>query len=102
MVNIACRVPNGIMIRRSKTGFDDGTGDGVKPIVHDGPGIRLNGPSALHTGAGNTDRQDLAPGITEVDAEWWSAWLAQNQSNALVTMGQVYALDEEPLPNPTT
>lgn len=100
MVKVACLIPNGIMIRRSKQGFDDGTGDGVKPMIHDGPGIRLNGPSSLHTGAGATDRQDLPVAITEVEDEWWAAWLEQNQNSPLVTMKQVYVLSED-AENPT-
>ena len=79
MVKVACTVVNGIMIRRSKPGFDDGTGDGMKPMVHDGPGIRLNGPSALHTGAGNTTREDLDPVITEVDDEWMKPGLSRTR-----------------------
>jgi len=101
MVTIACRVPNGIMIRRSKKGADDGTGDGVQMMAHDGPGIRLNGPSALHTGAGATSRGDLPPGLTEVESEWWDAWLAQNQQNPLITMEQVYLAPED-AENPMT
>lgn len=93
MVKIACHVVNGIMIRLSQEGFDDGTGN--KPMVHDGPGVRLNGPSALHTGAGNTAPPDLPPVVTEVDDEWWAAWLKQNAQSPLVTMKQVHLLDEE-------
>lgn len=100
-VKIACHVPNGIMIRKSKAGPDDGTGDGVKMMGHDGPGVRLNGPSSLHTGAGNTVRQDLPPGLTAVEGEWWDAWLAQNQENPLIKLKQVYVAPEE-AENPTT
>jgi len=100
MVKVACLIPNGIMIRLSKVGWDDGTRDGVKPMVHDGPGVRLNGPSPLHTGAGNTSPPDLDPGITEVDAEWWGKWLTQNALNPAVEMKQIYLL-EEAKPNPT-
>ncbi len=102
MVKIACHIPNGIVIRRSKIGPDDGTGDGVKMMGHDGPGIRLNGPSSLHTGAGNTERPDLPPGITEVPDDWWSAWFAQNDGkNPLLTMNQVHVLKEDG-ENPTS
>lgn len=96
MVQIACHVPNGIYIRRSKAGFDDGTGDGQKSVAHDGPAIRLNGPSSLHTGAGNTMGEDLPPGLTEIDPEWWDAWLAQNAKNPLVTQKQVYLYEPPP------
>ena len=100
-VKIACHVPNGIIIRLAKIGPDDGTGDGEKMMGHDGPGVRLNGPSALHTGAGNTSRGDLPPGLTDVEEGWWAAWLAQNPKNPLVTMKQVYVAPEE-AENPTT
>ncbi len=95
LVKVACHVPNGIMIRRSKAGYDDGTGDGVRETVHDGPGVRLNGPSAIHTGAGATSRADLPPGLTDVESEWWDAWLAQNQQNPLITMKQIYVQPDE-------
>lgn len=98
-VRIACRIPNGVAIRLSKVGWDDGTG--VKPTVHDGPGIRLNGPSPLHTGAGNTSPDDLEPGITDVDAEWWGKWLAQNRLNPAVQLKQIFLLEEEAKSNPT-
>lgn len=101
MVKIACMVPNGILIRLSKPGFDDGTGDGVKMIAHDGPAIRLSGPSSLHTGVGATHRDDLEPGVTEIDDAWWAKWLSQNENNTLVTLGMVKVLPEEPTgPNP--
>lgn len=101
-VKVACTFPNGLMIRKSKPGVDDGTGDGEKMPAHDGPGVRLNGPSALHTGVGATQRDDLPPGITEVDGEWWDAWLAQNPENPLITQKVIYLLEEdEPDPNPT-
>lgn len=101
VVRIACLIPNGIAIRLSKIGWDDGTGDGVKPMVHDGPGIRLNGPSSLHAGAGNTSPVDVEPGVTEVDEEWWGKWLTQNARNPAVEMKHIFVLPEEEKPNPT-
>lgn len=92
---VACRVPNGVVIRLSKPGVDDGTGTGLREFAHDGPGIRLNGPSSLHTGAGNTDGHDLDPGITEVDAEWMGKWVAQHALDPLVLQRQVYVADGE-------
>jgi hypothetical protein len=104
LVKVACHVPNGIMIRRYKAGFDDGTGDNVKPMVHEGAAVRLNGTGALQTGAGSTHRDDIPPGITEIDAEWWAAWLGENAGNPLVTGKYIFAIkedDEEPTANPT-
>jgi hypothetical protein len=92
---VGCRIVNGIMIRLSKPGFDDGTGDGMRPMIHDGPGVRLKGPSSLHTGAGATERADLQPEFTEVDAEWFAAWLEQHKLDPLVAMEQVYLYKEE-------
>lgn len=96
IVRVACTVPNGVMIRMTKAGPDDGTGDGQKMMGHEGPGVRLNGPSSLQTGAGATERRDLAPGITEVDAEWMARWLDQNGLNPLVAQGAVRVLEENP------
>lgn len=108
MVKIACTFPNGIFIRKSKPGVDDGTGDGEKMPGHDGPAIRLNGPSALHTGVGATQRTDLPPGLTEVEDDWWNVWLGQNEKNPLITQKVIYVVEEEkpdenptPLPSPT-
>lgn len=95
-VTVLCRVPNGIMLRLTKQGFDDGTG--FKPQIWDGAGVRLNGPSALHTGAGAPEGVHLDPVETEVDAEWFGKWLAQNAKNPLVVDGAV----KEQAENPTT
>ncbi len=85
------------MIRLSKAGPDDGTGDGVKMMGFDGPGVRLNGPSSLHTGAGNTAGAGLEPGLTSVDAEWFGKWLEQHAQDRLVLEDQVFeAKDENP------
>lgn len=101
-VKVACKVVNGLMIHKWKKGYDDGTGDGVSPFVHDGPGIRLNGPSSLHAGTGNPAGVDVAPGITEIDGEWIAAWLEQNKLNPFVAEGFIYVVDESKGPNPTS
>lgn len=94
-IKVACTVPNGLAIRLFKVGYDDGTGDNVKPMIGDGPGIRLHGPSALHTGVSNTGGIGLEPGITEVDAEWWGLWLKQNEKNPFVGECLVYEFKDE-------
>ncbi len=98
-VKVTCDVVNGVMIRISKPGYDDGTFDGAKMAAWDGPGIRLNGPSALRAGAGNSDGLNQRPGETEVDAEWFDRWLAQNELNPLVAGGHVRKAEEKE--NPT-
>lgn len=95
MVRVGCRVVNGVMIRLSKPGYDDGTGDGMRPTVHDGPGIRLKGPSSLHTGAGATERGDLDPEFTSVEAEWMGKWMEQHALDPLVTLNQVFVEDDK-------
>ena len=101
MVQVACRVPNGIMIALWKPGFDDGTGDGVKPTIRDGAAVRLHGPSGLHTGVNATGGTGLEPGLTDIDGEWWDKWWTANQQNPLVTQKQVYLHEPEPPENPT-
>jgi hypothetical protein len=99
-VQVACRVPGGIMSAHWKPGFDDGTG--VKPTIRDGAAIRLNGPSGVHTGVNATEgSRDLPPGLTEIDAEWWDKWLAANPKNPFVTDKLVYLHEPEPPENPT-
>lgn len=93
-VRVACSVPNGLAIRLFKVGYDDGTGH--NPMIWDGPGIRLNGPSALQAGTNNTTGELIEPGITEVDAEWWGLWLAQNAQNPFVGEHMVYEFKPEP------
>lgn len=99
-VKVACRVPNGVLIRLQKDGPDDGTG---KPFVaHDGPAIRLAGPSSIHTGAGDPFGSTLEPGYTEVDAEWFARWLDQHKLDPMVTQGFIFEAPPEPEENPTT
>lgn len=99
-VTVGCKVLNGVMIRLSKRGYDDGTGDGERPFVHDGPGIRLNGPSALGAGTGDASGQGLEPGLTDVNAEWMASWLDQHKLDPLVTGGHVFVVDETKGENP--
>ena len=98
-MKVACKVLNGLLIQAWKPGYDDGTGDGVKSVIKDGPAVRLNGPSSLHAGAGNSSGAGLEPGITEVDGEWFAAWLEQNKLNPFVAEGLIYAIEEPADPN---
>jgi hypothetical protein len=96
MVKVACTILNGMTICKFKPGYDDGTG--VKPMTRDGLAIRLNGPSSLGAGAGNSDGQGLEPGITEIPDDWgFDAWLKQNEQNPFVAEKLVYLVkDEDP------
>jgi hypothetical protein len=100
MVQVGCRVLNGVVIRRTKQGFDDGTG--FKPIVHDGPGVRLNGPPGANAGVGNSDGLGSEPGITDVDAEWFAAWFEQHKASPMVTEGHVFQVRAHPRAAPAT
>jgi hypothetical protein len=100
MAKVACRIVNGIAIHLGREGFDDGTGDGVKPWVRDGAIVRLKGPSSLMAGAGTTSPV-LEPVINEVDGEWIAKWFAQNAKNPIVTSKMVELVDEGKGPNPT-
>lgn len=92
-VRVACTIPNGLLIRLQRLSKDDGHG---RVMVWDGPGLRLNGPDVgTAGGVGNTSPAGLEPGITEVDAEWWTAWCAQHQKDPLLTDEHVRALPDE-------
>jgi hypothetical protein len=81
---VACKIPGGMQICKWKSGFDDGTGDGVKTTVRDGHAIRLNGPARA---------RGEQFGITEIDADWrFADWLAQNKMNAFVGEGMIYEI----------
>jgi hypothetical protein len=99
-VKVSCTQTNGLSICLFHKGYDDGTG--IRQVVRDGPHIRLNGPSGLIAGTTTGDHSHGgAPGITEVDAEWWSKWLEQNTGkNPLLDAGVVAEVREEENPTP--
>lgn len=92
---VACDIVNGISVRLMKPGFDDGTGDGVKPMIHDGAAVTFRGPSSLHAGTANSSGAGAEPVVTEVDAGWWARWLEQNEKSPIVTGGHLRALEED-------
>lgn len=98
-VRVACMIPNGLMIRLTEVGPDDGTGSGAH-MVAQSAGVRLTGPSSRRMGAGATARQDLDPGVTEVEGSFMEKWLDQNRQNPIVTQRQVWILDENPPTQP--
>ena len=99
MVKVACKVVNGVMLQKWKRGFDDGTGDGEAPTVKDGLAFRLRGPSALHTGAGNTSGADLDPVINDVPDDFrFADWLKQHEKSQFVADGFIYEVKDEENP----
>lgn len=96
-VKIACRVVNGMQLHVFKRGPDDGTG--FRPMVKDGPMVRLAGPSAHEAGVGSTELLDADPCITEVPKAWADAWFEQNRENPFVAQGLIYMLPEDPEPS---
>jgi hypothetical protein len=95
-IKVACHMENGVMLNLFKKGYDDGTGDGVAPTIRDGAGVRLNGPAGK---SGGTNGGESPPGVTEVDGEWFTKWLKQNELNPMVGMNLIYAMQE--VENPT-
>jgi hypothetical protein len=91
MVKVACHMDNGVMLNLFKPGYDDGTGDGVKPTIRDGVGFRLNGPGGK---SGGINGNSVPPGITDVPDKWFEEWLKQNKLNPMVTQNMIYALQE--------
>lgn len=98
-VRVACLIPNGLLIRITQQGPDDGTGSGAH-MVGQSAGVRLNGPSSHRMGAGATGRQDLEPGVKEVEKRFMETWLDQHKLDPTVTMRQVWILDENPPTQP--
>lgn len=89
---IACTNVNGIKLRLFKEGYDDGTG--FKPQVVDGPAVTISGPSAVGTGVSSPSGYGGGYAITDVDAPFWDAWVAQNKGkNPLFDEGFVYDVD---------
>jgi hypothetical protein len=96
MVKVACTALNGLTICKWKPGYDDGTGDNVKTVVRDGLAIRLNGPSSVGAGVGNSDGKGLEPGITEIPDDWgFDTWLKQNEHNPFVKENFVYLVKDD-------
>lgn len=87
MAKVACSVVNGIAIRLSEPGYDDGTG---KPARAAGGYVTIPGPSSLHTGVNNTAAYE--PVISEVDADFIERWMEANQKNPMVTSGMLAVL----------
>jgi hypothetical protein len=95
-VKVACHLVNGMNIRLFRQGYDDGTGDNVRQVIQDGPGVRLNGPDGKSAGVGDpAGGKHLPPGVTEVDEEWARKWLAQNKLNPFVAEGLIYIVDDK-------
>lgn len=90
MVKVACSVVNGIAIRLSEPGYDDGTG---KPARAAGGYVTIPGPSSLNTGVNNTTSYD--PVISDIDADFIERWMEANQKNPMVTGGMLVVLHEE-------
>lgn len=93
LVKVACRHANGLTIRRVIPGPDDG--GGKFPLIPDGPAVRLNGPSGIHTGTGDASGEFAEPGYTDVEREWIEAWLEQNRETLLVKENFVYIVEDQ-------
>lgn len=89
-IKVGCRAPNGVTLQLWRQGRQEDMGAFVK----DGPPVFLPGPITNHVGTGNTD-PELDRVYTEVDQDFWNAWVEQNKGkNALLDLGFVQPLDE--------
>jgi hypothetical protein len=76
-VHVACKLPNGLVLQLQKRADDDKTSIAV------GDQIVLKGAQQAHLIGGY--------GITEVAADFWEAWLKQNQEYGPVRLGLIFA-----------
>lgn len=93
-VTVACSVVNGISLRLTRPGEDDGTG--YRPPRLSGLDVRLMGPSARGAGTNNGFR--AAPGRAvmneDIDVEFMKEWLEQNRLNPLVMGGSIFVVEK--------
>lgn len=98
-VTVACKVPNGIIIRAFEWNEEDVPvfGGGVKReqvARPTGEQIKINGPAYPF---GTLPRWRIIAGyaMTEgVDVDLWKIWLQQNKKSALVTGNQINAFEK--------
>jgi hypothetical protein len=92
-VKVFCRVANGVELRLTKDGYDDGTGFHHK--IQYGEPVVLGGPSALHAGVNDHAlHSPTAAAENEVDANFWAEWAKQNERNPLLAQGMIFSPDE--------
>lgn len=87
-VQVCCDIPNGVSLRLAEP-FNDGFATQMRFV---GEPVILTGPRSLLA----EQRDYNSPEITDVDPEFWAAWLEQNQRNTLVTQRRVYAFEPPP------
>lgn len=87
VIKVACSVPNGLELRIMRQ-FDDGVG--MKHQVGE-RSFLLAGPRNTLGGVGSNDAGAI---VSEVDAETWRAWLAQNPGNPLLEAGVIREIPE--------
>ena len=75
-VTVGCRLPTGIILR-----LDDGQGDETQ--------VELKGQNADMNGA--LFIQSTHCGYTEVDKDFWEAWVAKNADFPAVANGAIFA-----------
>lgn len=93
IVKIACNIQNGVVLHL----FTHTKGEMGEPrVLRDGATVRLAGPVGVMGGT-NQSPSEWPAVITEVDAEWWEKWKAQNiGKNALLDHGAIREWQENP------
>lgn len=96
VVKVACSIVNGLKLRVSRPGYDEGTGSGMKMPAFDAQQVTLKGPSPIDAGVGSPSSSKTGGvGITEVDAEFFARWLEQNERNPIVQQGCVRVIEDD-------
>lgn len=88
---VLCSIVNGVELRLFERSFD-ADGMGTLHMVPVGDAVVLKGPSAITAGVGSAGTGELV--ATDVDAAWFSQWLAQNEQNPLVLNGAIRYQDD--------
>lgn len=88
-VRVFCNVPNGLTLRLFKP-FADGTG--MSQMVPFGEPVTIGGPRS-------PQHDNLAPAeqyvATDIDPQFWAAWLKQNDGSDLLSSRGLYAEEEK-------
>jgi hypothetical protein len=93
-IKIFCRIANGVALRLTKKGYDDGTGH--CPQIQDGDAVTLRGPSALHAGVNDHGAHNQSPAVeNEIDAEFWTKWSEQNARNPFLMQKMIFSPEAE-------
>ena len=78
-VTIACSLPGGLVLS-----LPDAVALGLDPYAS----VTLNGAAPTLSGLSGGDNAGV--GFTEVDADFWSQWIAAYATNPIITSGSIW------------